>query len=399
MRDNNEFRNYENKERKSISEENLVNKDEFYTDEENSYYIEKIEKLKKKSKRKNKIFLAAISCMSIFTFSGGMILDNYLNKKNMEKNQQLNYKINDYKYNNEKNEQIIEKEDSNKKFKEEKEKLSIEEIVKIVSPSVVTISVTSNKDMFKESQSLGTGFIVDENGTVVTNYHVIDGAREISITLNNGKEVKGKIIATNKKDDLAILDIIDEIKMPGIAKLEEKDEVNAGQEIIAIGNPLGKEFSGSVTKGIVSAPKRIVNMNGFNKEFIQIDAAINPGNSGGPLINLKGEIIGVNTAKKSGENVEGIGFAVPIKQVKEMLGNIENYKDEMPQYEDKIEKYKEYFEKNNPNNQYNEDYYREEVPNEQYPEYEPNNEYSKENPNIGEEYKKAIEMPRARKIK
>ena len=105
--------------------------------------------------------------------------------------------------------------------------------------------------------------------------------------------------------------------MPGIAQLGDSSTVKAGEEVIAIGNPLGKEFSSTVTKGIVSSPNRKMKTeNGNVLDYIQTDAAINPGNSGGPLINSKGEVIGINTAKKVGEDIEGIGFAIPINEVK-----------------------------------------------------------------------------------
>ena len=203
------------------------------------------------------------------------------------------------------------------------ENMSVEDVVKLVSPAVVTIS-GSNPYNFS-SQSVGTGFIIKEDGTVVTNYHVIENCTQLTLTLQDGTEVNAEVIATSSEDDLAILKITDDIEMPGVAKLAESDEINAGQEIIAIGNPLGIEFSGSVSKGIISSTSRNVTIDGVTREFIQIDAAINPGNSGGPLINLKGEIIGVNTAKKSGENIEGMGFSVPIKYVQNILNNLDKY--------------------------------------------------------------------------
>ena len=111
--------------------------------------------------------------------------------------------------------------------------------------------------------------------------------------------------------------------MPGIAQLGDSSIVKAGEEVIAIGNPLGKEFSSTVTKGIISSPNRKMKTeNGNVLDYIQTDAAINPGNSGGPLINSKGEVIGINTAKKVGEDIEGIGFAIPINEVKTRLGSL-----------------------------------------------------------------------------
>ncbi len=222
--------------------------------------------------------------------------------------------------NNEEKEAVTNEESKNNSSNEN---MSVEEVVKLVSPAVVTVS-GSNPYSYG-SESVGTGFIVKEDGTVVTNYHVIENCTQLTLTLQDGTEVNAEVIATSPEDDLAILKITDDIKMPGVAKLAENDEINAGQEIIAIGNPLGKDFSGSVSKGIISSTSRNVTIDQISREFIQIDAAINPGNSGGPLINLKGEIIGVNTAKKSGENIEGMGFSVPIKYVRNILNNLDEY--------------------------------------------------------------------------
>lgn len=320
--------------------DNNLKVDDLYEDNINyrrnydEYYKKVVEDvlgdLNKKNKKKNKIMLTAFACASLFAFSGGFIANNYLNNRVLASTQDMKYELSNNDNRKDKDKTLIEEEVNSKEDKvENKENLSSEEVVKLVSPSVVTITVTSQGNMFTQPKSgVGTGFIVDENGTVVTNYHVIEGATSILITLNEGTEVTAKVVSTSKKDDLAILDIIDDVKMPGIAKLAQGDDINAGQEVIAIGNPLGKEFSGSITKGIISAPKRIVSMDGFDRDFIQIDAAINPGNSGGPLINLKGEIIGVNSAKKGGDNVEGMGFAVTIKYVREMVENPENYVNE-----------------------------------------------------------------------
>ena len=322
------------------SGEILIDDDDLHEDTINyrkdydEYYKKVIEEalsdLNKKNKKKNKMMFTAVACISLFAFSSGFITNNYLNNRVLASTQDMKYELNNNDNSKYNDKTLIEEEVNNKEDKgENKENLSIEEIVKLASPSVVTITVTSQGNMFTQPKSgVGTGFIIDENGTVVTNYHVIEGGTSIVITFNNGTEVTAKVVSTSKKDDLAILDIIDDVKMPGIAKLAQDDDINAGQEVIAIGNPLGKEFSGSVTKGIISAPKRIVSMDGVDRDFIQIDAAINPGNSGGPLINLKGEIIGVNSAKKSGDNVEGMGFAVAIKYVRAMLENPESYTNE-----------------------------------------------------------------------
>ena len=212
-------------------------------------------------------------------------------------------------------------------FKGEDGALTVPQVVEKVTPAVVGVSTKSLvRDQFfnvKEQEGLGSGFIINEDGYVVTNYHVINGAQEVKVIFSDGKEVNAKVINYDAERDIAVIKITDDVKMPGIAQLGDSSTVKAGEEVIAIGNPLGKEFSSTVTKGIVSSPNRKMKTeNGNVLDYIQTDAAINPGNSGGPLINSKGEVIGINTAKKVGEDIEGIGFAIPINEVKTRLGSL-----------------------------------------------------------------------------
>ncbi|EOU1692875.1 S1C family serine protease [Clostridium perfringens] len=212
-------------------------------------------------------------------------------------------------------------------FKGEDGELTVPQVVEKVTPAVVGVSTKSLvRDQFfnvKEQEGLGSGFIINEDGYVVTNYHVINGAQEVKVIFSDGKEVNAKVVNYDAERDIAVIKITDDVKMPGIAQLGDSSTVKAGEEVIAIGNPLGKEFSSTVTKGIVSSPNRKMKTeNGNVLDYIQTDAAINPGNSGGPLINSKGEVIGINTAKKVGEDIEGIGFAIPINEVKTRLGSL-----------------------------------------------------------------------------
>ena len=212
-------------------------------------------------------------------------------------------------------------------FKGEDGALTVPQVVEKVTPAVVGVSTKSLvRDQFfnvKEQEGLGSGFIINEDGYVVTNYHVINGAQEVKVIFSDGKEVNAKVVNYDAERDIAVIKITDDVKMPGIAELGDSSTVKAGEEVIAIGNPLGKEFSSTVTKGIVSSPNRKMKTeNGNVLDYIQTDAAINPGNSGGPLINSKGEVIGINTAKKVGEDIEGIGFAIPINEVKTRLGSL-----------------------------------------------------------------------------
>lgn len=211
-------------------------------------------------------------------------------------------------------------------FATEEGALTVPQVVQKVAPAVVgvsTKSIVSGGSIWnpqQEQEGLGSGFIISEEGLVVTNYHVISGASEVKVILNDGTEVNAKVVNYDAQQDMAVVKITDNIKVPGVAELGDSSTLLAGEEVIAIGNPLGKEFSETVTKGIVSAANRqLTTSEGVVQEYVQIDAAINPGNSGGPLINSKGQVIGINTAKQSGTGIEGIGFSIPINKVKEKL--------------------------------------------------------------------------------
>ncbi|MBU5592931.1 trypsin-like peptidase domain-containing protein [Clostridium sp. MSJ-4] len=212
----------------------------------------------------------------------------------------------------------------------EKDALSATEIINKVGPAVVGVTTKSVKDygVFgnQVAEGIGSGFIINEEGYVLTNYHVIKGAQDVKVILNDGKEAQAKVINYDAENDIAVVKITENITMPGIAELGDSDSVQAGESVVAIGNPLGKEFLGTVTSGIVSAINRAINIGGKDLTLIQTDAAINPGNSGGPLLNSRGQVIGINTAKINSQSaeggVEGIGFSIPINQAKNKLGDL-----------------------------------------------------------------------------
>lgn len=209
-------------------------------------------------------------------------------------------------------------------FAEPKEALSIPEVVKKVSPAVVSVSTKSivrqwGRD-FGVQEGIGSGFIINNEGYILTNYHVISGAQEVRIIFNDSKAVNAKIINYDSIQDIAVVKVDENVKVPGVVELGDSDKVEVGESVVAIGNPLGKEFIGTVTRGIISATNRGVEVEkGRTQSFIQTDAAINPGNSGGPLINTLGQVIGINTAKITEQGVEGIGFSIPINTVKQRL--------------------------------------------------------------------------------
>jgi S1-C subfamily serine protease len=166
----------------------------------------------------------------------------------------------------------------------------------------------------------GSGFIIDHDGHVLTNYHVIADARQVEVTLHNRKKYRATIVGTDRSHDLAIV----QIKAPELTPMVLGDSKNlqVGQKVYAIGNPFG--LAGTLTSGIVSSIRSVQEPNGINiDEAIQTDAAINPGNSGGPLLNSHGEVIGINTmiASSVGQNA-GIGFAIPINTAKAVLNDL-----------------------------------------------------------------------------
>lgn len=169
-------------------------------------------------------------------------------------------------------------------------------------------------------QGTGSGIIISSDGYIVTNEHVIDGATELVVILNTGEEHAATLIGKDAKTDLAVLKI-EKTGLPA-ATLGDSTSVQVGELAIAIGNPLGQEFAGTVTAGVVSAVNRTMTVEGKTYNLIQTDAAINPGNSGGALVNQYGEVIGINTIKLSTNGVEGIGFAIAISEAKPILDQL-----------------------------------------------------------------------------
>ncbi|AIY06956.1 putative serine protease [Planococcus sp. PAMC 21323] len=211
--------------------------------------------------------------------------------------------------------------------------------VDIAADAVVGVSnLQANGDFWSQSsqqeQAVGTGSGViykNENGTayVVTNHHVIDGASGIEVTLSDGSKVQAELVGSDIWTDLAVLEM-DGAKVQAVAQFGDSDALKQGETVIAIGNPLGLDFSGSVTTGVVSGKDRAVpvDLNGdgqedWQAEVLQTDAAINPGNSGGALVNLAGQLIGINSMKIATSQVEGIGFSIPINSAIPVIESIE----------------------------------------------------------------------------
>ena len=218
---------------------------------------------------------------------------------------------------------------------------SFADLAERLTPSVVYISTTQTvvtsvnpfpfefppgspfEDMFKEfgtpqkrkASALGSGFIIDATGIVITNNHVIKGAEDIMVRVNGGKEYKAKVLGADPLSDIAVLKIETEEKLISV-KFGDSDKARIGDWVIAIGNPFG--LGGTVTSGIISARNRDIGMSRY-EDFIQTDASINVGNSGGPLFDMNGDVIGINTAILGQSGSIGIGFAIPSNSAKKVI--------------------------------------------------------------------------------
>ncbi|MBE0313555.1 PDZ domain-containing protein [Xanthomonas citri pv. punicae] len=187
-------------------------------------------------------------------------------------------------------------------------------------------------DASESEAGTGSGVIYRKSGNaayIVTNNHVVEGASELEVTLANGKKISAELIGSDIWTDLAVLKVSSK-EITKVAEFGNSDALKSGEPVIAIGNPLGLTFSGSVTQGIVSGLDRTIpvdiNNDGvadWQSEVIQTDAAINPGNSGGALVNIKGQLIGINSMKISESSVEGIGLAIPINSAIPVIEDLE----------------------------------------------------------------------------
>jgi len=197
-------------------------------------------------------------------------------------------------------------------------------VYKKALPSVVNITSTAVAyDFFYGAvpqQGMGSGFVIDSEGHILTNYHVIEGARQLEVTTSDKKKYKAQIVGTDQIHDLAVI----QIPTGSVPKAEIGDskDLVVGQKVYAIGNPFG--LSGTMTRGIISSIRSLKGQHGFIDEAIQTDAAINPGNSGGPLLNVRGQVIGINSMILTGgaEQSAGIGFAIPINTAKAVLDDL-----------------------------------------------------------------------------
>src|SRR6476646_3339387 len=205
--------------------------------------------------------------------------------------------------------------------REEQENISV---YKKALPAVVNITSTAVAyDIFYGAvpqRGMGSGFVIDSEGHILTNYHVIESARQVEVTTSDKKKYKAQIIGVDPPHDLAVIQIPS--KSVPQAEIGDSKNLIVGQKVFAIGNPFG--LSGTMTRGIISSIRSLRGERGFIDEAIQTDAAINPGNSGGPLLNARGQVIGINTMILTGgvEQSAGIGFAIPINTAKAVLDDL-----------------------------------------------------------------------------
>ncbi len=205
--------------------------------------------------------------------------------------------------------------------------LTNREIIELAKPSVVGI-VTSVRSYFGYVKSgVGSGFIISADGYIITNYHVIENASSVSVVLSDDTEHNAEVIGYDSLTDVAVLKITVDKELPALI-IGDSDNVCEGDSVIAIGTPSGIELAGTATHGMISAVNRVLEITDIygrvtkTMTVIQTDAAINPGNSGGPLLNSRGEVIGVNTLKLSDTSYQGIGFAIPINGVMDIVDQL-----------------------------------------------------------------------------
>ncbi|MBE2913005.1 S1C family serine protease [Anoxybacillus flavithermus] len=205
-----------------------------------------------------------------------------------------------------------------------------------VSDAVVGIVNIQEASFWSEGGEAGTGsgVIYKKEGNkayIVTNHHVVEGASRLEVSLSDGTKVPARLLGSDVWTDLAVLEI-DAKHVTNVAEFGNSDVVKVGEPVIAVGNPLGLQFAGSVTQGIISGVNRTIPIDidqdgipDWHAEVLQTDAAINPGNSGGALVNIEGQVIGINSMKIAQEAVEGIGLSIPINYAKPIIADLEKF--------------------------------------------------------------------------
>ncbi len=294
--------------------------------------------VKAKKRKTSKLWLACLSSALVASiFTGGLVGGSMYILNRNSGNDTVNWSITHGNKDGSGLTQLTNKED------DERQVLDVTEIAKKVGPSVVGVvnkakvqpqkmydpfsgryyyydnSASGESDLVE--QGSGSGIIITTSGYVVTNQHVISGATEISVILNSGEELAAKLVGEDEKTDIAVLKVETDKELTS-ATLGDSSAVEVGELAVAIGNPLGQEFAGSVTAGVISAVNRTMTIDNRTYNLLQTDAAINSGNSGGALINKYGEVVGINSVKLTQTGVEGLGFAIAISEVKPIIDDL-----------------------------------------------------------------------------
>ena len=309
---------------------------------ENTEFPEQIQQVPpKKSKNGRKIALAAIlivALMATSCFATAMIVNEYWEEKLDDNNEQTSYIFQSLSNQIKDLQQQIEDNSftgngnsvSGTPNVTPDGSLTPAQVYAQNVKAVVAISNQATTNIYgqiTETASSGSGFIISQDGYVVTNYHVVEGATKLTVILHDSSEYIAKLIGYDSGNDVALLKI-EATDLPCV-KLGSSSDLIVGDQVVAIGNPLG-ELTNSLTVGYVSALERGINTGGAKINMIQTDTAINSGNSGGPLFNMKGEVVGITTAKytgtsTSGATIEGISFAVPFDDVRKKVTDLMEY--------------------------------------------------------------------------
>jgi len=208
------------------------------------------------------------------------------------------------------------------------EQSDLKKAISNIYDSTIYIEVSGNRGAI----SSGSGFVYkkdDKYAYILTNYHVIDGGSTFSVSFTDGTNVKAELISGDEYYDVAVLKV-DKNKVKSVSTIGDSSNLELGDTLFTVGAPIGKEYMGTITKGIVSGINRMVSVElgsgSYLMEVIQTDASINSGNSGGPICNIKGEVVGITSSKLKGEGIEGMGFAIPINSVMAVIESIESGK-------------------------------------------------------------------------
>lgn len=280
------------------------------------------EEKKPKNKKKMKTFLSAITGILIVLVMALIICIIYfLNNKNLLSSISSSLSGNSDTQNSQLGEANIKYEPK----PSDENQLSAETIYERLAPSVVGVVVyDADAEIISDPVSQGSGIIIDDQGYIITNSHVVNNSKKnnIKIVSNTNEEFQGKVVGYDTRTDIAVI----KCDKSGLfcATLGDSDQVKVGESVLALGNPLGLDFASTLTRGIVSAVNRSKSLAASNSlvKYIQTDAAINPGNSGGPLINMYGQVVGINSMKIGAAGLEGMGFAVPSNVVKTVVSDI-----------------------------------------------------------------------------